>query len=481
MADEDRDVVRWMGVFALGRDDEDMAAGELSYHPRAGISVRTLDWVQTAQPFGRNATRKYPSLKGLIEGNRNCTVLHAFETNVSGGRLEQSHLVGNAILLDGWCDDPAAPVYRQMRFCSPAFTALANPHSINVNLVSTKRRRRFTAKGEPRKPIRGKWGIHKLVFSSVLNVPPHQAWDGTYNITERPYLEFQFGELVSFNEVRRITAALEFFACVSDGEFSGPPEVLLWTDSFSNVSNTHNAPANAAQVLLSESWYRSVQARHPFERLFVLDILGPKPLTQLAQWLELSERIKHLMSLYRAAIEVPNIETKFLFLIQCIEGLHRALDDHPSLDSQEFDRGTAAMKAAIPADLSKDARRFLGDRVPRHNEPSLGSRLKEYGARITQIAPNALPKFSKDRQTIKNLRDEFSHALHGNHKRSVEERGREILYYCEVLRLLFEFNLLHHLHVSDLKSIFENNRRFKNLARQRSDLIPSSPPKPRRL
>jgi hypothetical protein len=270
MAEEDTDAVRWMGVFALGRDDEDMAAGELSYHPRAGITVRTLDWIETAHALGRNATRQYPALKGLIEGTRKCTVLHAFETKVSGGRLEQCHLVGNAVLLDGWCDDPAAPVYRRIRFSSPAFTALANPHSIDVNVVATKRRRRFTVKGEPRKPIKGQWGIHKLVFSSVLNVPPQQTWDGTYNITERPYLEIQFGELVSFNEVWRITAALEFLAAISDGEFSGPPEVLLWTELSSNVPNTHSATAKAARVLLSQSWYRSVHARHPLERLFVL-------------------------------------------------------------------------------------------------------------------------------------------------------------------------------------------------------------------
>lgn len=30
---------RWIGTFALGRDDEDMASGELNYHPQTGITV----------------------------------------------------------------------------------------------------------------------------------------------------------------------------------------------------------------------------------------------------------------------------------------------------------------------------------------------------------------------------------------------------------------------------------------------------------
>jgi hypothetical protein len=149
-----------MGVIAMGRDDEDMASGELNYHPRAGITVRTLDWIETDHFISRNANRQYPVLKGLIEGTRKCTVLHAFETNVSGGRLEQRQIVGNAILLDGFCNDPEVPVYHRMRFCSPAFTALANPHGIKVNHVSTKRRRRLTVDGEPRKPIKGRWGTH---------------------------------------------------------------------------------------------------------------------------------------------------------------------------------------------------------------------------------------------------------------------------------------------------------------------------------
>ena len=208
------------------------------------------------------------------------------------------------------------------------------------------------------------------------------------------------------------------------------------------------------------------------QRLFVLSDFGPEPLEVIARWLDRAESIERLTALFRAAAEVPGVDVKFLFLIQSVEGLHRALDDHPGIAANEFEQGDAAMKRAIPTELSKEAKRFLVDRVPRHNEPSLNSRLREYATRVTKVLPTALAKFAKDRQAIKNLRDEFSHALRGENRRLVEEHARAILYYCELLRLLFEFNLLHHLELdaTQLERIF--HQRFEELARQRSELLP---------
>lgn len=479
MADGDGEAAkRWLGMFALGRDDEDMASGELNYHPQTGITLRTLDWVPTENIQHRDPIRQYPALKGVIEGTRPCTILHAFETNVGGGRLEQSRIVGNAILLDGHCNDPTAPIYRRVRFRSSAFTAVAHPHGIHVKLNISKRQSKVV--GEPRKPVEAPWGAHTLVLSSLLDAPSSQAWDGTYNMAERPYLEIRFAEPVSFDEVWRLLTALEFIACVGDGEFSGPPEVSLWTEAVTIARRVRKAPAKAtqlqapakaAQLLWSQSWYRSVNARHPLHRSFVLDMLGPKPLVTLARWLDVSKRVERLTALYIAATESPNVESKFLFLIQSIEGLHRTLDARPGLDQMEFDRGVTAMKDAIPADLSPEARQFLADRVPRHNDPSLRSRLREYGARVTQALPGVLPKFADDRNAITVFRDEFSHAFEGDDTRIAEEHGRALLYYCEALRLLFEFNLLHHLGIASTQLGVIFKRRFKNLVRQRSELI----------
>ena len=134
------------------------------------------------------------------------------------------------------------------------------------------------------------------------------------------------------------------------------------------------------------------------------------------------------MTLFQAASEAPNVETRFLFLIQAVEGLHRTLDHHPGIDQGEFDRGSAAITAAVPADLLPESQKFLKERLPRHNEPSLNGRLKEYGERVTKMFPNALPSFSKDRRGIKDLRDTFSHALPTELKTTVEEHGRKLLY-----------------------------------------------------
>ena len=239
MADRNSDGARhWMGVFALEGDNKEMVSGELKFHPREGITVRTLDWVGDHH-WPRNADRRYSALKGLIEGTRKCTVLHAFEAYVGGGRLEQSRIVGNAIVLDGFCEDLATPTYRRMHFRSSAFTAIANPRGIKVKHVRTRRRLKVDA--EPLKAIKGKWGARKLTLSSVLNAPGQQAWDGTFNMTERPYLKIQFGEPVCVDEIYRLVAALEFFSCVGDGAFSGPPEVSLWTDVTSKTRRSRAA------------------------------------------------------------------------------------------------------------------------------------------------------------------------------------------------------------------------------------------------
>jgi hypothetical protein len=121
--EDDSAAKRWMGMFALGSDDEDMASGELNYHPQTGINLRTLERLKTEYHQPREP-RQYPALKGLIEGARPCTILRAFDINIGGGRLEPRQIVGHAILLDGYCNDPGAPAYRRIRFRSSAFTAL---------------------------------------------------------------------------------------------------------------------------------------------------------------------------------------------------------------------------------------------------------------------------------------------------------------------------------------------------------------------
>ncbi|MEI8717357.1 HEPN domain-containing protein [Mesorhizobium sp. ISC11] len=472
---DQNDAQRWMGAFALeGDSDQDMAAAELNYHPRDGIFVRTLTWTGSEQRLPRQVRRRYPALKGVIEGTRRCTVLHAFETSLDGSRYEQSHIVGNAILLDGFCDDPVAPAFRQMQFRSPAFTAIANPRGVNVDFVRSRRRAKIVA--EPRKAIEASWGQHKLAISSLMNVPGKQAFDGTFLIAERPYLEVHFAYAVSFDEILRITAALEFFACVGDGAFSGPPEVSLWSDPAPpkpKRGRPPNMPRKAGELLLSQSWYKRTEAKHSFRRTILLDGLALNPLTVVSRWLDLSKKVERPMTLFHAASETPNVETRFLFLVQALEGLHRTLDNRPGIDQGEFERGVAAMITALPTDLSLEARRFLKDRAPHHNELGLSGRLKDYGDRVTNVIPQALPGFSKDRRGIIDLRNEFSHALPTDLKINLEKYGQRLIYYSEILRLLFEFNLLYYLDLDPirLRNAFAYTRAFENLARARKQLL----------
>ena len=118
---------RWIGAFALGQGDEATTSGELNYDPQKGITILTTEWKEAEEFRQRHAERRYASLRGVIEGNRVCTVIDVFETKIGGaGYLESRHIVGNAILLDGWCKDPASPNFFRLRLASPALTAIAN-------------------------------------------------------------------------------------------------------------------------------------------------------------------------------------------------------------------------------------------------------------------------------------------------------------------------------------------------------------------
>lgn len=464
---------RWPGMFAVQGAGHELTGGELEYHPREGILLRTRNW---AEPdlLGRDAGRVFPALQGVIEDGRPCTVLQAFETEVRGRRPEESRIVGNGVLLDSRCDDPSEPMFRRLRFRSPALTAVFRPHGIKAK--PNYRRKRIRVDAAPLKPVSVAWGGNRLLLSSTVDTPGGQGQDGSFTLSEKVYLEARFAKAVSLEKIRRLVASLEFLTCLGEGRFGGPPDILLWTHPVSARRLDGGATAKPrlpGRLLLSQSWYRKPAPGYVPPPLFRLVALAPEPLTIVGRWLDLSERVERLMSLFRAATEAPDVETRFLFLIQSVEGLHRALDGGTGVDPGEFERVVDLLKEALPVDLSGDSKQFFANRLPRHNEPGLAGRLRTYGEHVARLVPGTLPKLSRDRRSIVELRDEFSHSLVRQDTRDPETHGRAVLYFCELLRMLFEFNLLRHLGVADdrLKSIFEENRRLAELARNRVGLI----------
>lgn len=456
----------WMGRFVV-QNRESAMQGVLRYHPCNGIQLSTLELIHEHR-FDRNL-RRHPVLHGIIEGGKLCSVLGAFEKEVAGGRVEVRQIVGNAILLGAHSPGPDLPAWRRLRFTSPAFTGLMNPHGIKPGPVMRGRRgRKVAASGEP--PVEGMWGPHILRYGSFLEASKYQANDGSYWMVEQPYLEIHFAEPQSFEEVRRVVAAIELFSCLGEGRFSGPPAVFLWTaPERRRGSRAKSVVIPPCEVLLAQGWYRQVDARHPLERLFLLRHLGEEPLAILARWIDLARRVERPTSLFRSSGETSDIDTKFLFLIQAVEGLHRVLDDRLELDAKEFEVGLAALSEAIPASLSKDAQDVFRSRLPRTNEPGLGSRLREYGARVTTILPDALAGFNKDRAAMYALRNDMSHSLSKGDDIDFDEHVRHLVYYCELLRVLFVFSLLGHLGLSPdvMRGIF--GRDFDILAQRRLD------------
>lgn len=467
MDSEDKSVaLSWMGKFAI-QGDAPAVQGELRFHPRFGIQVRTLELVDEVRVD--RELRRHPTLHGVIEGGRRCTILEAFETEVAGGGVETRHIVGNAILLDVHGVEPSLPAYRRLRFTSPAYTALVHPRGIRPGPSMPVARGRKIATAAAR-PVEGAWNGHTLRCASILDAPSYQGDDGTYRIVEQPYFEIHFSAPQTFDEVRRIVAAVELISCLGEGRFSGPPTLTLWTNPERRRGSRGKSNLSApCTVLFAQDWYRQVEARHPMERLFLLQHLGELAPAILARWLDLSRRVERQTSLFRASGAILDVETKFLFLIQAVEGMHRELDGRLELDQSEFDRGLEALQKAIPDNLSATAKEVFRNRLRLTNEPGLGSRLREYGERVQRVIPGALAGFNKDRSAIAKLRNGMSHALRRDEKTNAEHFVQHHVYYCELLRVLFIFSLIEHLGVSDeaMRKIFQ--REFKILAWRRAD------------
>lgn len=455
----------WVGRFDLHGDGV-LIASELAYHPRDGISLRTNELLE--KPRQAREPRVHLTLNGFVEGSRRCTVVDAFETKIDGGLIEMRKIVGNAIVFDGEGEDSATPVYRRLNFSSPAFTALLNPCGIRPTPTTRSGIRKVSASPAP--ALEAPWGTNVLRLGTDLIAGNHQSNDGGYHMTERPFLEIEFAEPQTFDEVRRLVAGIEFLSCVGDGTFSGPPRLLLWKEPKPKARSRGKRSIKGRQaVLLAQDWYGAAEPKHWLGRTFVLGSLGLDPMGTLAQWLDLSGEVERSTSLYRTASSETNIGVCFLFLIQAVEGLHRKLNNRIGINQAEFDQGLKALRNAIPGNLSQDARDMFANRLPKDNEPGLSSRLKDYGDRVTRVLPNALPRFSKDRQAIAKLRNDFSHILGQEIKGPIDDHVRHLIYYCEVLKVLFVFLLLDHLAIRDecLIDIFDHQ--FKLLARRRAD------------
>ncbi len=456
---------RWVGHFDL-HGDGGLIASDLAYHPRDGISLRTNELLK--EPRYARDPRVHLTLYGFVEGSRRCTVADAFETTIDGDSIETRKIVGNAILLDGEGENLATPIYRRLNFSSPAFTALLNPRGIRPAPTTRSRIRKVSA--SPTLAVEAPWGTNILRLGTDLIAANHQSDDGGYHMTERPFLEIEFAEPQTFDDIRRVVAGIEFLSCIGDGAFSGPPRLLLWKEPKSKPRSRAKRSSRGPQaVLLTQDWYGAAVPKHWLGRTFVLSRLGPDPMGTLARWLDLSRDVERSTSLYRTASSETDIGVCFLFLIQAVEGLHRKLDNRVGITQAEFDQGLQALRNAIPGNLSQDARDMFANRLPKDNEPGLGTRLKDYGDRVTRVLPNALPRFSKDRQAIAKLRNDFSHILGQEIKGPIDDHVRHLLYYCEVLRALFVFVLLDHLAIPDdcLIDIFDHQ--FKLLERRRAD------------
>jgi ApeA N-terminal domain 1 len=353
---------KWVGKFALNKDE---GIGELTYDPEKGISL-----VLRFTPAPKNwsgSFRAYPVIKGMLHGDQPCTLIGAFDralNNSSGEHVQ--HIGAEALLLHAACDSADEPIFTRMSFTSPALTAFYEPRGIKIKYPK-KLHLTYTASYRRPKPLKSKWRKNRTLLTAHAHLPWHQARDGSFPFTETAWYEIAFHPPVSTTDVLRHLSAIEFFLGIAVGQFAGAPLVHLLTDPMDRTRPL-------ARLFRSRQWYRPFNLETYKPTQVSVKELGAHTMSLLSRWFELYDRIERITDVYRASQHIPGIESRFLFIVQALEGLHRICLSGPAIKPEEFHRGLDAILTAIPEDLSSEAKQFFQSRLQLFNQPNSSNR-----------------------------------------------------------------------------------------------------------
>lgn len=220
----------------------------------------------------------------------------------------------------------------------------------------------FIAQYEAPETTHGRWGAHEVSIGPLMDANRRQLPDGTFKAVKSAWLRLKFAEPMSLRDVQHLIASLETFFCIMVGAFGGPSDVFLCTEERRSI-----------RYIKSHSWYKPLNMIEK-EPLLSFKQLNDDTFPVMGRWLDLYGRIDRLTHLYRAALGA-DIETRFPFLVQALEGLHRAcVPKTKVIDPSIFRLGRRNFTAAIPDGVDERTRAFFCQCISSlHNEPSLSS------------------------------------------------------------------------------------------------------------
>lgn len=455
---------RWVGKFKINSSE---AIGELTYHPVDGISLDARIW-PSPKDYA-DYFQAYPVISGFTNGDRPCTIVDAgdHQLTTTSGEHRRS-ITANTILLNVECKSADEPQFTEMTFRSPALTAFYEPSDIKAQRVRGSFDE-FDASYRRPEPMKGSWGEHGIQINAAVHGSMRQSDDGMFQAIELVEYQISFATPVSVNVVLSHITAIEFILGIFTGQFAGCPVVHLRQQA----DSVNHGPI---RLLRSLPWYGPYNYEAYRTTLVSIKKLGDHTLLLLSRWFSLYPRLQRIVDVYRASQLISDIETTFLFLIQAVEGIHRTCLPRKAIDQGEFDRGLAALRAAIPTDLQSLARQFFASRLEHfYNEPGLRSRLKELWRLVQDRIPMALEDAEKDIGHIVEVRNEFSHGTLSDAPDAYSLEA--VSYYSHVVQTLFDFGLLALLEVPKevLADMYYGNPRYSHHSETRTRLFPKKP------
>jgi hypothetical protein len=235
------------------------------------------------------------------------------------------------------------------------------------------------------------------------------------------------------------------------------------------IGTDDGAVEEASQKTLQLLYLR--RGRHDHRHIRSAEMLLPYEVVkdQFAQivkrWFARSEQATLAANVFFGSelLDSPNVNVKFLALMQAAESYHRSLRGGLYMDQQAYDGAIADFVSHMPTVIGPDHAESLKNRLKYGNEHSLRKRLSDMLNRIPKdvqlrIAGD-VPKFVSKAVDTRNY---FTHYDHASQRNAFA--GKDAYIAAERVRILLIASLLRDLGIKggDLLGVLERNNEFQH-------------------
>lgn len=211
-----------------------------------------------------------------------------------------------------------------------------------------------------------------LRIARTATVPFSKGRDGQVALREKTRLHFKSRKRQSLNFYLERLSLLQGFFSLATTNFCPPTQVLA-------ISETGPRGMKRSVTIFSRAPFKDedgAQDRPPYRYLFSEADLKGRLAEHLMTWLKNGPVLAQPLILYHCALHSTGfLQTKFLYLSQCFEALHRRLRGGHYVTQEEYAKVLPGLVAAIPSTLDRSFRDSLKNRLKYGYQFSLRKRL----------------------------------------------------------------------------------------------------------